>query len=98
MATITNELPLQTADPQTFLPLDLPVVATAFGRRLRDAGLPVTPAQAEQCVLSLALVKPTSRHALYYTTRAVFVTGPRQLATFDRVFSDVFDAVARSRG
>ena len=96
MATITDELPFETTELQALMPLDLPVVASAFGRRLRDAGMPVTPAQCERFVLSLALVKPGSRHALYWTTRAVFVTGPRQLTTFDRVFGDVFGSTSAS--
>lgn len=70
--------------------LDVPAAATAFSRRLRDAGIPVTTADAEQYALSLALVKPSSRHALYWTTRAVFVTSQQQQTTFDRVFGDVF--------
>jgi len=90
MATITDELPLQSAELLPSMILDLPAVASAFGRRLRDAGMPVTPAQAEQYAFSLDLIKPRSRHALYCATRAVFVTGQQQLTTFDRVFGDVF--------
>lgn len=76
--------------------LDLPAIASAFSRRLRDAGMPVTPSQSEQYARSLDLTRPASRHALYWTTRAVFVTGRQQVATFDRVFGDIFGAVARN--
>ena len=90
MATIADELPPQTTDVLAPMMLHLPAVAIAFGRRLRDAGMPVTTAQAEQYALSLDLIKPGSRQTLYCTTRAVFVTGQQQLTTFDRVFDDVF--------
>jgi hypothetical protein len=73
-------------------PLDLPAVAGAFSRRLHDAGMPVTPSHSEQYARSLALIEPASRDALYWTTRAIFVTGPRQVPTFDRVFRDIFDS------
>jgi uncharacterized protein with von Willebrand factor type A (vWA) domain len=124
MASITDELPLQTTEhllrrclaghdgpararagalapdaphgqPKP-MALDLPALASAFGRRLRDAGMTVTPAQSAQCALSLDLVKPDSRHGLYWTTRAVFVTAPRELVTFDRVFADIFGSALAS--
>ena len=76
------------------LPLDLAAVATAFGRRLRDAGMPVTPAQIARCALALDLVAPLSRGGVYWAARAVFVTAPRELASFDRVFADVFGGPA----
>ena len=92
MTTITEELPLHSTEVLPSTMLDVPALATAFSRRLRDAGLPVTTAHAEQYALSLALVEPSSRDALYWTTRAVFVTGQHQLTTFDRVFDDVFSS------
>lgn len=92
MTTITDELPSPSSQDLLSTMLDVPALATAFSRRLRDAGMPVTTAQAEQYALSLALVKPSSRHALYWTTRAVFVTGQQQLTSFDRVFDDVFSS------
>jgi uncharacterized protein with von Willebrand factor type A (vWA) domain len=94
MTTMTDELPLQTAEHADSMMLDLPALASVVGRRLRDAGMPVTAVQSEQYALSLDLVKPSSRRALYWTTRAVFVTGARQLATFDRVFGDVFGSAS----
>ena len=92
MTTITDELPLPSSQVLLSTMLDVPALATAFSRRLRDAGMPVTTAQAEQYALSLALVKPSSRRALYWTTRAVFVTGRHQLTTFDRAFDEVFNS------
>jgi uncharacterized protein with von Willebrand factor type A (vWA) domain len=72
------------------LVLDLPAIVGAFSQRLHDAGMPVTPSQTQQYARSLVLTKPVSRRRLYWTTRAVFVTGFIQLPTFDRVFREVF--------
>ena len=74
--------------------LDLPAIAAAFGRRLREAGLPVGPAHAELYARSLDLSRPSSHGALYWTTRAVFVTSPSHVPAFDRVFSDIFQVAA----
>ncbi len=73
--------------------VDVAAVVAAFGRRLRDAGMPVTPAQCAQYARSLALTSPISRPQLYWTTRAVFVKDREQLEAFDDVFQDVFGAV-----
>jgi uncharacterized protein len=70
--------------------LDLPPLAGAFGRRLRDAGLPVTPAQAGEFGRALDLVRPVSRRRLYWTARAIFVSDSAQVKAFDRVFFSVF--------
>jgi uncharacterized protein with von Willebrand factor type A (vWA) domain len=78
------------------LQLDLPAVVGAFSQRLHDAGMPVTPSQTQQYARSLVLTKPVSRRRLYWTTRAVFVTGFIQLPTFDRVFREVFGSSAKS--
>lgn len=72
--------------------VDLAALAAAFGQRLHEADMEVTPDQSEQYVCSLALAKPRSREALYHTTRAVFVSDIEQVATFDRVFAEIFDA------
>ena len=78
------------------LTLDLPAVVGAFSQRLHEAGMPVTPSQTQQYALSLTLTKPVSRRRLYWTTRAIFVTGFIQLPTFDRVFREVFGSTAKS--
>ena len=78
------------------LRVDVAAVIAAFGRRLRSAGMPVTPAQCEQYARSLALTRPVSRRELYWTTLAIFVKDRRQLEAFDEVFRDVFGAVDSS--
>ncbi|MDX6721422.1 MAG: uncharacterized protein QOJ63_3676 [Solirubrobacteraceae bacterium] len=77
------------------LVLDLPAVVGAFSQRLHDAGMPVTPSQTQQYARALGLTKPVSRRRLYWTTRAVFVTGFIQLPIFDRVFREVFGSSAK---
>lgn len=74
--------------------LDLPAVVGAFSQRLHDCGMSVTPAQSGQYVRALQLTQPGSRRELYFTTRAIFVTDVRDVATFDRVFAEVFGSPA----
>ena len=70
--------------------VDLASLATAFCQRLHAADMLVTPAQSELYARSLQLTQPRSRHALYFTTRAIFVTDVDQLPAFDEVFNEVF--------
>jgi uncharacterized protein len=72
------------------LGLDLPAVAGAFGRRLHDAGVPVTAERAAWFARALAVVEPVSRRRLYWTARAAFVSDLAQVRAFDAVFFDVF--------
>jgi uncharacterized protein len=82
--------------------LDLPAVAGGFGRRLHDAGVPVEPERAARFAAALRLtVGPDgtgSRRRLYWTARAVFVSDPSQVRTFDHVFAEVFGAGAAGDG
>jgi uncharacterized protein with von Willebrand factor type A (vWA) domain len=70
--------------------LDLPAVAGAFGRRLHEAGLPVTAERSARFAVALALVKPIARRRLYWTARAVFVSDHSQVNMFNAVFASVF--------
>jgi uncharacterized protein len=70
--------------------LDLPPLVGALNQRLRDAGLPVTPARAADFARALTLVQPIARRRLYWTARAVFVSDPAQVKSFDAVFFSVF--------
>jgi uncharacterized protein with von Willebrand factor type A (vWA) domain len=81
--------------------LDLPALAAALGRRLRRAGLPVTPERSARFARALSLAPPASRSRVYWTARAVFVTSREEVEAFDRVFAAVFDGridPADSRG
>jgi uncharacterized protein with von Willebrand factor type A (vWA) domain len=70
--------------------LDLPVLAGTFSQRLRTAGVPVTPERSVEFARALGLTKPVSVRRLYWTARAVFVTGSHQVKAFDNVFYSVF--------
>ena len=70
--------------------LDLPPLAGALSERLRDAGVPVTPARAAGFTRALTLVRPISRRRLYWTARAALVTDIAQVPAFDAVFWSVF--------
>jgi hypothetical protein len=70
--------------------LDLPPLVAALGRRLHDAGVPITPGRSVGFAHALTLVRPISRRRLYWTARAVFVSDPAQVDAFDAVFFSVF--------
>lgn len=70
--------------------LDLPALVGALSQRLHEAGLPVTPERASHFAEAMALMKPEGRRRLYWTARAVFVTGQLQVPIFDRVWFSIF--------
>jgi uncharacterized protein with von Willebrand factor type A (vWA) domain len=70
--------------------LDLPPLVAAFGRRLHEAGVPVTPERSARFAQALTLVRPIARRRLYWTARAVLVSDPAHVKAFDAVFSSVF--------
>ena len=73
--------------------LDLPALVARFGRRLHEAGVPVTPDRLARFAQALVLVRPVSRRRLYCTARAVLVSDPAQFAAFDAVFDAVFGSI-----
>jgi uncharacterized protein with von Willebrand factor type A (vWA) domain len=77
--------------------LDLPAFVGAFGRRLHEAGVPVTAERSARFAQALTLVNPVARRRLYWTARAVFVSEPAQIKTFDAVFTEVFGAGSAAR-
>jgi uncharacterized protein len=70
--------------------LDLPPFTGAFGRRLRNAGLPITPQRSAEFARALELVRPITRRQLYWTARSVLVTDTAQIKAFDAVFFSIF--------
>jgi len=74
--------------------LDLPALTAGFARRLHDAGLPMTPDRPAAFANALSLVRPVSRRRLYWTARSIFVSDQAHARIFDRVFREVFGAVA----
>ena len=89
--------PAETPFRLRTLGLDLPAVASAFSRRLHDAGVPVTTERAARFAQALAVVRPISRRRLYWTARATFVTDRTQVPAFDSVFFGVFGGGPRRR-
>jgi len=76
--------------------LDLPALASAFSRRLHEAGLPVSVERTTSFTRALTLTRPIARRRLYWTARAVFVSDPAQVKAFDRVFREVFGGGPRA--
>jgi uncharacterized protein len=77
--------------------LDLPPLVAAFGRRLHQAGVPVSPERAARLAEALAIVGQAglySRRRLYWTARTVLVSEQAQVRAFDAVFAQVFGAGA----
>jgi len=70
--------------------LDLPALTVAFGRRLHDAGIPMTAEREARFARALAVVEPISRRRLYWTARAALVSDATQVKAFDAVFASVF--------
>ena len=63
---MTRAFALETVD------LDLAPLVGAFGRRLHDAGVPVSAERAARFAAALRLVRPVARRRLYWTARAVY--------------------------
>jgi uncharacterized protein with von Willebrand factor type A (vWA) domain len=74
--------------------IDLPGFASAFGRRIHDAGIPVTPERSARFAQALSLAPPATRNQLYWAARTVFVSGHEQLDAFDSVFAWLFEGLA----
>jgi uncharacterized protein len=70
--------------------LDLPALAATFGRRLHEAGVPVTAERSARFAAALTLVRPVARRRLYWTARAALVSDLAQVKAFDAVFAEVF--------
>ena len=70
--------------------LDLAPLVAAFGRRLHEAGVPVTAERSSRLASALTLTRPVSRTRLYWTARAVMVSDHAQVGAFDREFFAVF--------
>ena len=75
--------------------LDLPAVLAAFGARLHESGVPVTPERSARLGGALA-VHPHGRLSQpSWFARVTLVSRQEQLATFDEVFAEVFRGLAR---
>ena len=69
-----------------------------FGRRLRDAGLPVGSGQILSLVDALATIDVFRHDDVYHAARASVVTRPEQIPVFDLEFSRFWRAARRQTG
>ena len=74
--------------------LDLAPLAGGLGKRLREAGVPVTPERSADFARALTLAHPQDRRRLYWTARSMFVTDESHGPAFDAVFRSVFGDAA----
>jgi uncharacterized protein len=76
-------------------------LAAAFGRALREAGVPVSPERSARFARAVDLVAPRTRARLYWIARTTLVSRREHVAAFDAVFRTVFEGardVADGRG
>ncbi len=69
---------------------DLAEVVGRFGQLLRAAGVPVTAERTGRFAAAIDAVRPTTTERLYWTARVTLLDDRAQIATFDRVFAQVF--------
>lgn len=70
--------------------VDRAAFVTAFARRLRQAGLPVSFGAIERSTAALGIAGPLTRDTLYWQLRVCLVGDRHQIPTFDTVFDAVF--------
>jgi uncharacterized protein with von Willebrand factor type A (vWA) domain len=71
----------------------LPDLAAAFGRRLREAGVPVGPDRSARFAQAVELATPRTRDRLYWVARATLVSRREHVGAFDAVFAATFEGV-----
>ncbi len=76
------------------IPADLALIAARLGAELRDAGVPAGPGRCERFARAVPLVRPATQYELYLCALATFASGPEQVETVQRVFSDLFGGAA----
>ena len=74
-------------------PADLALIAARLGAELRHAGVPADPGRCERFARAIPLARPATQYELYLCALATFASGPEQIATVHRVFSDLFGGV-----
>jgi uncharacterized protein len=73
--------------------VDLAGVSASFAALLHAAGVPVTPERAGRFAEAITLARPASTKELRWLARVTMLTGAAQVATFERVFAQVFGGV-----
>lgn len=73
---------------------DLADLLAAFGARLRVAGVPAGPERTARLAAAVAACRPVRVRELYWLARVTLVEDRDQLPAFQRVFDEVFGALA----
>lgn len=68
----------------------LAALVAAFGHRLHQEGLPVTPERSIRFVAAITIAEPTQLSQLYWLGRVTYLTANDHVPTYDRVFREVF--------
>jgi uncharacterized protein len=71
--------------------VDLAEVVGRFGHLLHAAGVPITPERSGRLATAMGLARPATTSELYHLARVTLLSDHGQLATFDRVFAQVFE-------
>jgi uncharacterized protein with von Willebrand factor type A (vWA) domain len=69
---------------------DYAALAAALATALRAAGLPAGPDRSERLAGALTVMRATTIAQLHACALATMVSGPNQVDTFERVFSEMF--------
>ncbi len=69
---------------------DLAALVAAFGERLRDAGVPVTPERMARFAEAVLIASPRTTPEAYWLGRVTLLTGHFQIPVYDRVFDEYF--------
>ncbi len=72
------------------MPADLAAITAAFGHRLHEAGVPVTPERSAQFARSIAIADPMDLPTLYWLGRITLLTDRTQVDRYDEVFRLIF--------
>mgnify|MGYP001819474920 CR=1 FL=1 len=74
--------------------VDLAAVAARLADHLHTAGVEVGPDRAGRFAAGLTLARPLTTVELYWLGRVTLAGSPGEIATYDRVFADVFRGIA----
>ena len=89
----------EVATPES--PVDIASIAGRFAERLHRFGVAVGPDRAGRFASAVGLARPATTHELYWIGRVTLVSDATEIASYDRVFADVFRGLvdtADSRG
>lgn len=73
--------------------IELAGIAAAFGHRLHESGVPVTPQQSARFASAVVIAQPKKIDELYWLGRVTLLTGHDQVGTYDRVFRHIFQGL-----